>query len=77
MNRYLFWLFAGTPFALLTIYINLSESPDSLIPVLLMSGYLPVVYNIRRKYLGMQVKDVFKSFIPFYGYKERYRLHFG
>jgi hypothetical protein len=77
MNRYLYWLATVTPFALLTLYIIKVEDADLTIPFFILLIYLPIVHNLRRKYLGMTWRDVLKSFIPFYGMKQRYKILFG
>ncbi|MBD1396823.1 hypothetical protein H9Q13_06565 [Pontibacter sp. JH31] len=77
MNRYLYWLATVMPFALLTLYINKADSASLTVPFLLLLVYLPLIFNLRRKYLGMAWSDVLKSFVPFYGAKERYKILFA
>lgn len=39
--------------------------------------YLPIIYFIRMRTIGMTWKECFKSLIPFYGLKYQYKLFFG
>lgn len=77
MNRYTYWLATVTPFALLTLYIIKVDDAIATTHFLILLVYLPLILNMRRKYLGMTWKDVVKSFIPFYGVKERFKILFG
>lgn|GEM_PF-6835232 len=47
--------------------------PVKILPFIIIF-YIPLVTILRMRYVGMTWKEALKSFIPFYGFKYRFKL---
>jgi len=78
MNRYLFWLLMILPWSALTLYITSTEGAEltTIIFVALLI-YIVTIVELRRRSLGMPLKDAFIAMIPYWGLKQRRKLYFA
>ncbi len=75
MTRTKFILLLTIP-PLLAGYYFREIFPEEIIPFIIpffIIIYFPLVYLLRMRYVGMTWKEVGKSFIPFYGIKNRFK----
>jgi hypothetical protein len=78
MNRYLFWMLMILPWTALTLYITSREAAEiTTLTFLSLLIYIVTIVEIRRRTVGLSVKDVLKSMIPFFGLKQRHKLYFA
>ncbi|HEY4650866.1 MAG TPA: hypothetical protein VIG72_05605 [Pontibacter sp.] len=78
MNRYVFWLLMVLPWTALTIYISNNSTAE--ITTLIFASllvYVVIIVEIRRRSIGLTIKDVLTSLVPVYGLKQRHKLYFA
>ncbi len=72
MNRIIYLIILFVPFIVLgALYPN--RFPTQILPYLVIF-YIPIITIIRMKYLKCSWRCIFKSFIPFYGLKYRFKV---
>ncbi len=72
MNRIVYLIVLFVPFIVLGSFYP-HKFPTHILPYLVIF-YIPTVTILRMKYLKYSWKEIFKSFIPFYGVKYRFRV---
>jgi hypothetical protein len=78
MNRYLFWILMVLPWVILTLYITSHEDAEiTTFIFLLLLFYIITIVEIRRRSVGLTVKEVLTAQIPFFGLKQRHKLYFA
>lgn len=78
MNRYLFWILMVLPWIAITLHIKLSaEAEITTVIFVALFLYLSTIVEIRRRTVGLTIKQVLKAQIFFWGFKERQRLYFS
>ena len=78
MNRYLFWILMALPWIAITLHIKFSE--DAVFNSWVFAAlflYLASVIEVRRRSVGLSVKEALKTQTLFWGHKERQRLYFA
>ncbi len=78
MNRYLFWILMVLPWIALTLYIKMSAEPEITTAIFVtLFLYMSAIIEIRRRVVGLTIKETLKAQIFFWGFKERQRLFFS
>lgn len=78
MHRYMFWTLMILPWMVLALYLSRPKDDPRVTTFILVSLiiHLGIVVNIRRKSVGMTVRETLKAFVPFWGRREYKRLYF-
>jgi hypothetical protein len=74
----MFWTLMILPWMVLAIYLSRPKDDPRVTSFILVSLiiHLGIVINIRRKSVGMTIRETFKAFVPFWGRREYKRLYF-
>jgi hypothetical protein len=66
------------PWIALTLHINLSSEAKITTGIFIaLFLYLSTIIEIRRRVVGMTIKEVLKAQVFFWGFKERQKLYFS
>jgi hypothetical protein len=66
------------PWIAITIHITYSAEPEITTWIfVVLFLYLSTIVEIRRRAVGLSIKEVLKAQIFFWGFKERQRLYFS
>jgi hypothetical protein len=76
MNLKKYYILLFTPFLIAGIISNVFDIAITKIFMWLILLWVPPLRYFRMKYLGLTLKDMFVSLIPFYGAKIRSRILF-